>query len=228
MISLFAGAACGAMPTPRSCSGARAGAVLRRPRPTIARSAQPGPGPSRRRRTGRRGAAHRTPRRAYALRHPRPYTWCARNRSGPAPRPPGALIDAYAHDRSTLPPAPAARLPSRRSHGSSPRWLAPAGVEEEVLDRLPHWCTCPRGGQDLGVHWLDRQTRKASWRCSRPRPPTDPLPCPDQPLVHNGLRIDEAPSRDVEHLQTERGHLRCCGYCRKGGHTADPRRWPYR
>ena len=38
-------------------------------------------------------------------------------------------------------------------------------------------------------------------------------------LVHNGLRIDEALSRDVEHLQTERGH-QVLRLRRKGGHIA--------
>ena len=38
-------------------------------------------------------------------------------------------------------------------------------------------------------------------------------------LLHNGLRIDEALSRDVEHLQTERGH-RVLRLHRKGGRTA--------
>lgn len=38
-------------------------------------------------------------------------------------------------------------------------------------------------------------------------------------LLHNGLRIDEALSRDVEHLQTERGH-RVLRLHRKGGRAA--------
>jgi integrase len=38
-------------------------------------------------------------------------------------------------------------------------------------------------------------------------------------LLHNGLRIDEALSRDVEHLQTERGH-RVLRLHRKGGRVA--------
>jgi hypothetical protein len=38
-------------------------------------------------------------------------------------------------------------------------------------------------------------------------------------LLHNGLRIDEALSRDVRHLQTERGH-RVLRLHRKGGRAA--------
>ena len=158
-------------------------------------------------------------RRAYARDIRDFYTWCAQAGLDPlhARR---VHIDAYAHELGQPQPRtgrPAAEATIARKL-STLAGLYAYGVGEEVLDRSPlTGVQRPRGGQDSVSTGLDRDEVAALLAAAAADGPRSHALI--SLLVHNGLRIDEALSRDVEHLQTERGH-QVLRLRRKGGHTA--------
>ncbi|MDN5916708.1 MAG: tyrosine-type recombinase/integrase [Pseudonocardia sp.] len=147
------------------------------------------------------------------------YSWCARTGVDPM-RARRVHIDAYAHSLGQ--PQPRTGRPAAEStiarRLSTLAGLYAYGVAEEILDRSPlTGVVRPLVGQDSTSTGLDRDEVGRLLAAAA----TDGARAHAliSLLAHNGLRVDEALSRDVEHLQTERGH-QVLRLRRKGGHTA--------
>ncbi|WP_232021781.1 MULTISPECIES: tyrosine-type recombinase/integrase [Pseudonocardia] len=158
-------------------------------------------------------------RRAYARDIRDFYTWCAQAGLDPL-RLRRVHIDAYAHELAQ--PGPRTGRPAAEStiarKLSTLAGLYAYAVGEDVLDRSPMTGVIrPRTTQDSVSTGLDRDEVAAL--LSAAAADGTRAHALISLLVHNGLRIDEALSRDVEHLQTERGH-QVLRLRRKGGHTA--------
>lgn len=158
-------------------------------------------------------------RRAYARDIRDFYTWCHQAGLDPL-RVRRVHIDAYAHELAQPQPRtgrPAAESTIARKL-STLAGLYAYGVGEDVLDRSPLTGVIrPQSGQDSVSTGLDRdEVARLLTAAADDGPRAHAL---ISLLVHNGLRIDEALSRDVDHLQTERGH-QVLRLRRKGGHTA--------
>jgi len=158
-------------------------------------------------------------RRAYARDIRDFYTWCAQAGLDPL-HVRRVHIDAYAHELAQPQPRtgrPAAESTIARKL-STLAGLYAYGVGEDVLDRSPLTGVIrPRTTQDSVSTGLDRdEVARLLAAAAADGARAHALV---SLLAHNGLRIDEALSRDVEHLQTERGH-QVLRLRRKGGHTA--------
>ncbi|WP_041763341.1 tyrosine-type recombinase/integrase [Pseudonocardia dioxanivorans] len=145
--------------------------------------------------------------------------WCAQHHVD-ALRARRVHIDAYV--ASMAAPSPRTGRPAAES--TVARRLATLaglyayGIAEDLLDRSPlGGVHRPRLGQDSTSTGLarDEVARLLAAAAADGARAHALLSL----LAHNGLRIDEALSRDVDHLQTERGH-QVLRLRRKGGHTA--------
>lgn len=158
-------------------------------------------------------------RRAYARDLRAFFRWCAEHELDPlAVR--RVHLDAYAahlqrpHDPGARPLAPASIARALSTLSGLYRYA----VAEQVLDRSPAAALRrPRVADDSPATGLTRPELRALLRAASADGPRSAALI--TLLALNGLRIDEALSRDVEHLDHERGH-RILRLRRKGGTRA--------
>ncbi len=159
-------------------------------------------------------------RRAYARDIRAFFAWCGEHNIDPvfAHR---AHVDAYVHHLEHVPRPTTGRLSAPASVARALSALAGLytyAVDEGLLDRSPMVAVRrPKVGDDSPSTGLDRgelRTLLATAEAAGTR-----AHALLTLLAHNGLRIDEALSRDVEHLGVERGH-RILRLRRKGGTRA--------